>query len=87
MSTISIVFVALAVCSVHSQPASAQDTLTIGMENQFGTRVNERDGHMTVCASVMGTQPPSYAANVSVSYHNRSAMSKCGVAYGLTTGP
>ena len=51
-------------------------TLTIGMENQFGTRVNERDGQMTVCASVIGTQPMRYAANVSILYHNLSAMGK-----------
>ena len=57
MRTISAVVVVLAVCSVQSQPASAQDTLTIGMENQFGTRVNERDGQMTACVSVMGTAP------------------------------
>ena len=76
MRTSIAIVVVLAVCSVQSQPASAQDTLTIGMENQFGTRVNERDGQMTVCASVMGTQPQSYAANVSILYHNRSAMGK-----------
>ena len=77
MRTITAAVVALAVvCSVQSQSDSAQDTLTIGMENQFGTRVNEKDGQMTVCASVMGTQSQSYAANTSMLYHNHSAMGK-----------
>ena len=77
MRTISAAVVALAVvCSVQSKPASAQDTLTIGMENPFGTRMNERNGKITVCASVMGTQPQSYAANISILYQNRSAMGK-----------
>ena len=76
MRTIQAVLMVLAACGLQSKPSSAQETLTIGMENQFGTRVNERDGQMTVCASVMGTQPQSYAANVSILYQNRSAMGK-----------
>ena len=59
MSTISAAILVLALCSVQSQQTRAQDTLTIGMDNQFGTIVNERDGQMVVCASVMGTQPQS----------------------------
>ena len=76
MRTISAVVVVVAMCCVQFQSARAQETLTIGMEKQFGTRVNERDWQMTVCASVMGTQPQRYAANVSILYHNRSAMGK-----------
>ena len=77
MRTISAAIVTLAVVSsIQSLSASSQYTLTIGMEKLSRTRVNERDGQMTVCASVMGTQPQSYAANVSIVYHNRSAMGK-----------
>ena len=57
MRTSSAAVKVLAVSSVQSQQASAQDTLTIGMEIQFGTRVNKRDGQVTACASVVGTQP------------------------------
>ena len=51
MRTSSAAVKVLAVSSVQSQQASAQDTLTIGMEIQFGTRVNKRDGQVTACAS------------------------------------
>ena len=76
MMTSIAVIVVLAVCSVKSQPTSAQYTLTIGMNNKFRTRVNERNGQMTECASVMGTQPQTYVAKVSILCNNCSAMGK-----------
>jgi len=46
------------------------------MEEPIGTKVNERDGQVTVCASMMAGQSQDYAENVSITYHDRSANGK-----------